>query len=405
MKKINEIKSSYKKATKAVDLLVLLINKTIPIISDKLFKDLDHINFQISKSNWTKISAMRPILAEPLKHYNILHTSYNVLIGSSHSLNYARKIITKWVINLKMNDTKQEYLNKQIDIASKELEAIIDHIKPIQDSINYFASLYDSEFKNSTKNSTKKDEPISKEFKVEKIADIGKLITDLIDRLEKDFIPTVKAYNKSLYKEVSKVSKKTLEPKGGDELTLERSNKSYLDNYITLRSRISKFARKGGVELDNDVNLTKVYIGGFDTSSDVIPKVYIGGYMTRTRAEELCTKYESWKTDLESLDTSKIEYFQKVMLPEIKESFPLFDESDESNSLLESYKNLKRLYGMPVKEYLLLSSREGKSDINIIRQLQQLEDEQQLQKLFDYYVHHLELYGNENHYPTNCLKS
>lgn len=377
LKKLKDIKSSYKKVTKAVDLLVLLVNKTIPIISDKLFKDIDNINFQVSKGNWDKIRALKPLMIAPLKHYNVLHSSYNVLVGSNHSLNYARKIITKWLLGSKMNDTKQEYMNKQLEIVNRELETVIEHAVPIKNSIEYFATLYDP--------SSEPDEENS--FKVKKIADVVKIMTDMISKLKKEFIPPIKKYNESMYKE----SKKG----GFDYIKSGATQQEYLKNYVSLRSRISKLAKRGGIDLDEKSHLTKVYIGGFDTSVDTIPKAYVGGYMTRSRADELCTKFESWVSDLEKSNKSDpVKYFKDVMSTEIRESFPqVVPENKVDSELVSIYRNLKKLYSMPVKEYLLLSSKDGQS--NIIRQLKHLEDESQLQKLLNYYHHHCELYSSE----------
>ena len=84
-------------------------------------KDLSYINYLIDK-DIDKLKSMKPIYVDHLKNYNILMSAQMLLLGSSHQINYSRKIAT----------------DKELQKIDAELDNVASVLYNIYDPLDYF---------------------------------------------------------------------------------------------------------------------------------------------------------------------------------------------------------------------------------------------------------------------------
>lgn len=204
---LKSITSDYKEFTQALDLAVLLINKTIPIINDKVKPELGDI-----------------------KNYTSFLTSFNLILASALHINYNRKTVLR-----ELHEKKDsEYINKKIKSINENYEIFIRELKSVINALTLF-----------------KDAPESDQGAAESvrnIADLKAVLNKLYDNIEKKFYVKVGNDNKIILESVSKT--------GSGETVSPMTNEIYRDIYQELTSI------KGGAEKTEVYVAGKCYIGG-----------------------------------------------------------------------------------------------------------------------------------------------
>ena len=177
----------FKKFSKQLGFLSLLVGKIVPVVYAKIAKDLNYINYLIVEKDISKLMSFHPVLVDHLKHYNILMSSGLMLSESSSAIDFNRKLIFKWIPDTVVGKKSKE---KHMNVIISNLDILQLTLPQIDDSLSFFVTLYDS-----GKTMEKKGDKTGKGDTMVEITSLGdaytiiskqiKVITSMIDALKK----------------------------------------------------------------------------------------------------------------------------------------------------------------------------------------------------------------------------
>lgn len=124
-----EFDQSYKSLCKATDFVVLVLGRTVNIINDKLLQFAANIDQDVGRRNWN----------ETIKNYTTFMTSFNNLVGFSHTMNYSRK----WIIRTLIGSKDPDYVRLKIESYSQASEGFLLHFATILTTLQYFVPIDD----------------------------------------------------------------------------------------------------------------------------------------------------------------------------------------------------------------------------------------------------------------------
>lgn len=260
----------YKNLTKCTGFIVIILEKTILIINDKLLGLSSELISFVNSNNVIGLKKKHLIWLELVKNYTNLCTAFNNLNSFNYNINYNRKLV--------IHKTAEK--NKTVDKIDKKIKSIeescnkfIEYTKTALSSLNYLSKNLDI---------TK----VNLGNKVESLNDIYQVIDKAITNFDKKFFPKVKQINKELLSENTKTG-------SYEQLEFLNSLTDNVKGYLT----------------ENNLNSNNYQIvGGLD---DYNSNVVVGGFCIDEYIRSLYIKYELIKKDLtefSNLESNQLDY-------------------------------------------------------------------------------------------------
>lgn len=131
----------FKKFSKQLGFLSLLVGKIIPVVYAKIAKDLGYINYLVIEKDIGKLVSLHPLLVDHLKNYNILMSSGMILAEAAGSIDFNRKLIFKWIPSTAAGKKSKD---KHMNVIVSNLDSLQLSLPQIEESLSFFATLYDT---------------------------------------------------------------------------------------------------------------------------------------------------------------------------------------------------------------------------------------------------------------------
>lgn len=324
-----EYKKYYKNLGKSSDFIVLVINKVIPIINDKLFSRAAELSEFVNSSNIFGLKKRHLIWIDLIKNYTSLTTSMNNLIGFNHTINYARKIIVKELLAGK----KYEDSKKKIQLISEVSEKFIEYTRSLLINLHYFSENLESD-----------NTGVSKEVK--SLGDVYSLINEALKLFIEKHLPKVKQINEEIMEKISK--------SGG----FESNHSCEFDKIDEINKKLKDFSVSGGFE---ENHLYQVIIGGTDDESR---KVMVGGFLVENYVKQQFISLQLMKQEIEKISSSnetEIKKYYENILPNLKKYSELIKLNtdqlfkhllSDSGALNNIFQQFKNLFTVEIKKLL-----------------------------------------------------
>jgi hypothetical protein len=377
----------YKKGSQDIDLIVLLVNKTMPIISAKMFKELDYINYLIG-TQIDKLKSMTPVYVQHLKNYNAIWSSQAILIGSSHQINYSRKLALKYLIK------SPDKVTKQLTKMNAAFDSCLSNLDPIISGIEFFASLYtpppvtDQKSKNPKKGGEEDQSPTPKPYEVHNLKDVIPILKTIIKRLKETTIPAMRKKSEELTTKKGGSDDADL----GEFLDVETAETTETLScgtcYDTLRDDAKKFATQGGVDLSPIYK--SITIGSGEDECHLT-----AGYKIGERCEQTAIQLAKWTS-------SNPPDFKKVIFKYLWGHNSMFPREQKtiSSDPLDTYTELKKLAQMSDQDYINVIASHLELDCISKRQLKEIEDSKRIENFTDYVAGHIKKYLDKDEVPA-----
>ncbi len=308
MDTLKKAKDKYKQATTVIDLAVVLANKSLEIINAKMQSTVEQTNKDIAAGNLEKVQ--KNGYANLLKNYMTYCTTFNLLIGDSHSANYERKMILRTLMKgiESKSDKKSEYILLKVNAFEKHIENSILNIETLSQSIKGITKT--GSVGGSVEGSSKQTKSPQKEVKETKQTDVTQTQTNTdqkqpIVKNLKDIAEVFSSMKRKIeialseIKLIDKTILKLIVKKGSFE---NISTKDYDQVHTAARNKLIK----GGMDVDGKrvkqkIRMTGVtggdqtiYIGGSALDQDLeIKAAWIGSYETDQLAMEEKPQYKN----------------------------------------------------------------------------------------------------------------
>jgi|GEM_PF-4439138 len=252
---MTEYNNIYKNLSKTSDFIVLVADKVILIINDKMTEYAGVLK-QGSKKNFDWV--------ELIKEYTTLSTSLFNMVGFDHTINYSKKSLLKELIKGKNAD----YIKKKIEALTNASIKFIEHTHV---------------FLNSLENLSKSLEFPSTSKEIKDLYGVFELIKQTLETLEKKHLPKVLQANSEILEGTTK------------EGSFENNS------FLSIQDHLKNFSISGGFE--NSAHY-QVILGGSDES-----KVMIGGFHAENYLKQQFIKLRLIQQDLKNLSNKEIEEY------------------------------------------------------------------------------------------------
>lgn len=258
---------SYRSLCKSADFICLVLNRIVIIINDKVAELSAELLGFINESNVIGLKKKHSAWNEIIKNYTVFMTSFNNLIGFSHTMNYCRKNLIKTL----MGSKDPKYIRVKVESFSEAAELFLEHLHAILTCLQYFAAMDPSEKYNT---------------EIKNLNDVYRVLTDTKVTIEKKHLPKVRQTAVELLAKYTKTGEFESTPVNGAK-------------HVNLRSivnRVSEVRIQGGLE---ETESYKVMLGGIgDPEESVISGYHIDKHLEQHIIQrELLAKVtpEQWK--------------------------------------------------------------------------------------------------------------
>jgi len=318
MDTLKKAKEKYKLGTSVIDLAVVLSNKAMELINNKVLSNAERVNKELAAGNIDKVKKFGTVYVDTLKNYMTISSTMNLLIADSHSANYERKTILRSLLKqLESKSSKDdsktaEYILAKIISFEKHVENSAKNLVTLSNAIRPVATGGADTGKSNTDEKTP-DPPAP----VRNLADVSGILVEMSRKIE-TALAEIRLVNKSLVK--------LLEKKGGSMEHLRTNEFQQL--HTATRDKLVR----GGVDVDARRVKNKVkIIGGAEDD------IYIGGSALDQDLEVKTIWVESYKHDLLAMrDNPKYETMMKKRILNVfkvgsadeLESFARSDDAD-----------------------------------------------------------------------------
>lgn len=314
-----DLLKKYKDTEEKIKLITLVIQKTIALVDQKLHAQL---NFIQKTTTQEKISSLQ----ESITHYTHLHGSLDLMILSSASAMFARKLFKAIKKGDKLTKIFDKWQNAVVDFWNNASSTI--------EPIEYFSNIYDPKNNKETKS----------ESSVGSLKDIAKILSGKLDEL-----------------------KKIADSLAKDKKVLERGTKS----------------AKGALEVEYILDNIKETIGAYDIPYNLGEKAEVGGdstqdtpqhHRTNISIEANLTKLAFIKQALKTgnFGDSAQKYYENVVLTSLEDILGKnWDNLPEDHILLYAVTQSGILdvfdenLIQPIKDYILAHSAKYKMYIDL----------------------------------------
>lgn len=243
--------SYLKNLTNIVDFIVLLSNKIIGIINNKISDNVGDLTNLISNSDLIGLKKKHSNWNDIIKNYTTLLTTIFNLVSIDHTLNYTRKMV------IKTKETKEtkEYLDKKINTFKELSEKFIEFTKTFLICIEFFSKIYETKM---------------------------------------DFSNEIKSLG-----DVCLIVDKTLEKYASKILTFDKILSSKVGKYEEISNNLEIFIQGG---FENNIYEVKIYNVKEGANEE---NIYIGGFKIENYLKQKYIEYELIKKDINRLIDSK----------------------------------------------------------------------------------------------------
>jgi len=356
---LKKAKDKYKLGTSVIDMSVVLTNKAMNLVNNKVLSNAEKVNKELSGGNIDRAKKLGNVYVEMLKNYMTLSSSLNLLVADSHSANYERKMILRKLLrSIESKKDNSEYILSKVISLEKHVYSASQHIKTLSLAINPISGGADikSDHKSDHTPENKHDEP------VKDLSGVAGILMSMAKKIEMA-LAEIKLVNKDVLKLVTK--------KGSFE-------NMRTDDFDSLHSASRNKLVNGGVDVDNkkrDSYKVKI-VGGAENDEEF----YIGGANLAQDLEIKSTWVESYKIDKLAMrdNPGYAELMNKKLLNVFK---------------VGSAEELKTVAELADDDYIDKVSNDCELDALLLKQIDAIMNGGQLQKLLEYYIKHRNKYA------------
>lgn len=273
-----------KKLTKLIDFAIIVLNKVLPIINEKMAnKSAEMLDF-INTNNLIALKKKFSNWNEIVKNFTNFTTCLNNMIASNLAITYNRKSLK--FINFVNNNIGKDFFQKKIDLLEKNIIIFLEMGNSLILSLKYFAENLDYIPKKNENDSIKS------------LSDIVRIINETLNKIEKSGLPKTKQELKEL------LQNSNLELNSGKKTGGSDGIYQDINELVSLQEKVNEFKIQGGYEKNNYYN---IILGGVE------PNVVISGFHVEHYIQSIFTKFELIKDDIKNnKNTDLNEFYEKI---------------------------------------------------------------------------------------------
>jgi len=347
---LKKAKDKYKLGTSVIDMAVVLTNKAMELINNKVLSNAEKVNKELSSGNVDKAKKMGIVYVDMLKNYMTIVSTMNLLVADSHSANYERKMILRKLlrsIESKSTDNSEYILAKVISL-EKHVSSAAQHISTISHAIKPVSG--------------GNEKPEVPEAPVKDLPGVAGILMSMSKKVEMA-LAEIKLVNKLVLKQVAK--------KGSFE-------DMRTDDFDSLREASKKKLINGGVEVNNKRRPGgKVKILGGAENDD---EIYIGGSSLAQDLEVKSVWVETYKHDKLAMRDNP--QYEKLMNKKLLDVFKV-----------GSAEELEKVSELSNDEYVEKVTNDCSLNELLQKQIDAIMTGGKLQKFLAYYVKHRNMYA------------
>jgi hypothetical protein len=347
---LKKAKDKYKLGTSVIDMSVVLTNKAMDLVNNKVLSNAEKVNKELSSGNIDKAKKLGNVYVDMLKNYMTLVSTMNLLVADSHSANYERKMILRKLLrSIESKTDNSEYILSKVISFEKHVSSAAQHISTLSLAIKPISG-------GAEKSEDKPDAP------VKDLSGVAGILMSMGKKVEMA-LAEIKLVNKEVLKLVTK--------KGSFE-------NMRTDEFDSLQSASRNKLVKGGVEVNNKKRQSgKVKIVGGAENDD---EFYIGGANLAQDLEVKATWVESYKLD-------------KLAMRDNPGYAKLMDKKMLDVFKVGSAEELKRVAELGDDDYIEKVTDDCELDGLLQKQIDAIMNGGKLQRLLEYYIKHRNKYA------------
>lgn len=359
METIRNAKEKYKVGNEIIDLAVILMNKTLILINNKVLNNAERINKEIAAGNLDKLKKLAPVYVEMLKNYMTITSTFNILVADSHATNYARKMILRTALRAlekKQTDDEKtaEYLLNKIMSLEKHIESATKQIITLSNALIPISGGTESKNVESSKKSEKETPAI------QDLRGVATILTTMGQKIQ-TALGEIRLINKTMVRLISK--KGSYEHRGGND-DLDVINKGTKARLI-----------KGGMD-DTKSGRSKVKIVGGAENDDI----YIGGAALDSNIEQKAVWVEMYNHD--KLDQRDNPNYANMLNQKLLKIFAV-----------GSSEEMEQMTKMDDNNFIKKIKKDCNLDLILNKQIEGILTGGKLHQLLSYYIKHRNLYA------------
>jgi hypothetical protein len=363
MDTLKKAKEKYKTGTEIIDLAVVLMNKAMSMINNKVLSNAERTNKEIAAGNLDKLKQFGPAYVEMLKNYMTITSTLNLLVANSHAANYERKMILRAAIKFldkkKEDDKKADYLLGKIMALEKHIDGAVKEITTLSHAIIPIAGGSDSKPAKSSKKSPEPTNESDNMPEIRNLKGVATVLTTMSQKLETS-LSEIRLINKSVINLVPK--KGSYEHRGGnDDLDIIRT---------AAKTRLVK------AEVNSKNSKSKVKIIGGAENDDI----YIGGAALDSNLEKKAVWVEMYNKD--KLDRRDNPSYAELLNGKLLKVFAV-----------GSSEEMEQVVGMNDDAFLSKIKKDCGLDSILGKQVEGILTGRKLHQLLAYYVKHRNIYA------------
>jgi len=346
---LKKAKDKYKLGTSVIDMSVVLTNKAMDLINNKVLSNAEKVNKELNSGNVDKAKKLGNVYVDMLKNYMTLVSTMNLLVADSHSANYERKMILRKLLrSIESKTDNSEYILSKVISFEKHISSAAQHISTLSLAIKPISG-----------GAEKEDKP---DAPVKDLSGVAGILMSMGKKVEMA-LAEIKLVNKEVLKLVTK--------KGSFE-------NMRTDEFDSLHSASRNKLVKGGVEVNNKKRQSgKVKIVGGAENDD---EFYIGGANLAQDLEVKATWVESYKLD-------------KLAMRDNPGYAKLMDKKMLDVFKVGSAEELKRVAELGDDDYIEKVTDDCELDGLLQKQIDAIMNGGKLQRLLEYYIKHRNKYA------------
>lgn len=362
MDTLKKAKEKYKAGTEIIDLAVVLMNKALSMINNKVVSSAERTNKEIAAGNIDKVKKFGPAYVEMLKNYMTITSTMNLLVADSHAANYERKMILRSALKAiekkKADDKKADYLLNKIMTLEKHIESAAKHIVTLSHAI---VPISGGNAQKEPKQEPQKE--VKKEDEMPEIRDMKGVATVLAAMGQKleTALGEIRLINKSVIR---------LAPKSGSY-----DHRGGNDDLDSIRSATKSRLIKGGVD-ENKGSKSKVKIVGGAENDDI----YIGGAALDGNLEKKAVWVEMYNKD--KLDRRDNPTYSKMLNNKLLSVFAV-----------GSSEEMEQVVAMNDDKFISKMKNDCGLEMILSKQVDGILTGRKLHQLLAYYIKHRNIYA------------
>lgn len=363
MDTLKKAKEKYKAGTEIIDLAVVLMNKALGMINNKVLSSAERTNKEIAAGSLDKLKKFGPAYVEMLKNYMTITSTLNLLVADSHAANYERKMILRTALkSLEKkkvdNDKKADYMLNKIMTLEKHIESAVKHITTLSNAIVPISGGTDTSSGNKSKEPHKESEDMPE---VRDLRGVASVLAAMGQKLE-TALSEIRLINKSMIRLVPKQG--SYDHRGGN------------DDLDFIRTATKSRLVKGGMDEKQKKNRCKVKIVGGAENDDI----YIGGGALDGNLEKKAVWVEMYNRD--KLDRRDNPTYANLLNDKLLTVFAV-----------GSSEEMEQIVKMDDDKFIDKMKKDCGLDLILNKQVNGILTGRKLHQLLAYYIKHRNMYA------------